>query len=88
MRMEPYKTPVFLLMESPYDDRAVDAIRDDVPSGFPEDCQWARVVFKGKRSVDPYSSREAAEKDLIRCKELGVDVQVVEKVLNEEGQIV
>lgn len=79
---------VYLLMESRYAELAVDGIRDTVPSGFPEDMQASRVVFKSKQSVDPFGSREAAEKEMLKCKELGVDVRPFEFGLDEEGRII
>lgn len=79
---------VFLLMESRYSDKAVDGIRDTVPVGFPEDMKEARVVFRSKQSVDPYPSREATEKDMLKCYELGVKVYPFEFGLDQEGRII
>ena len=66
----------YIVKEGRFSEKAVDGIRDEVPFGFPEDCQWSKVVFRDKGSVDPFSNREAAEKCMLKCKELGIDVMV------------
>ena len=74
---------VYLVQDSPFDPLVMEGIRDTetIPG-----AKWSKVVLQSKHITDPFRTREAAEKLMVQCIDLGVPCQVVEVDYESLGQ--